>query len=127
MIEGVVVLAREPVVQVTLLCPDGSPAEIDAVVDTGCTAELVLPADAVAELGLPFEKTDRAIIADGSEIECPIHQARVLWDGVWRDVSVTVSETDPLVGMALMEGYRLSIDVIDHGRVALERLSPPGT
>lgn len=120
---GVVVSAREPIIHITLLCPDGSPAEVDAVIDTGCTAELVLPADAVAELGLPFEKMDAAIIADGSEIECPIHQARILWDGNWRDVSVSVSETDPLVGMALLEGFRLSMDVIDSGRIMIERLA----
>ena len=45
------------------------------------------------------------------------------WDGEPRRVSVDEADTDPLVGMALMNGYELCIQVIDGGTVTLGRLT----
>ena len=52
MIRGVVNARREAVVLLRLRGPTGTERGVDAVVDSGCTASLVLPAAVVAALGL---------------------------------------------------------------------------
>jgi hypothetical protein len=46
----------------------------------------------------------------------------ILWDGIRRDVTAMEAENDPLIGMTLLEGHRLTIDAIDGGPVTIEPL-----
>ena len=58
MIEGSVNAAYEAVVALSLQGPGGRTRDIEAVVDTGYSGFLTLPAALVAELGLPFSYTN---------------------------------------------------------------------
>ena len=58
----------------------------------------------------------RVVLADGSDVALDT----VLWDGRPRRVVAYVSEAAPLVGMALLAGYQLCVDVEDGGRVVIE-------
>ena len=44
----------------------------------------------------------------------------VLWDGQQRYIETGAVGMDPLVGMALMDGYDLHVEVEDGGRVIIE-------
>ena len=46
----------------------------------------------------------------------------MVWDGRDMAISVDESDTEPLVGMALMYSFRTLIDDIDGGQVQLTRL-----
>ena len=54
MIEGAVNAAYEAIVHLRLQGPEGRTRYIEAVIDTGYSGFLTLPAALVAELGLPF-------------------------------------------------------------------------
>ena len=103
---------------------EGSPGgiEIEAVVDTGFDGELQLPPDIVGRLGHPYEGRTRGILADGSEEWFRYHTGSVVWHRVEREVVVISSDGDPLVGMALLGGSRLTVDAAPNGAVRVEEL-----
>ena len=72
------------------------------------------------ELGLPFEGTARATLADGSETTFPYCGVAVLWDDQTRYVEADPADTTPLVGMRLLDGHSLYVEVEDGGRVVIE-------
>lgn len=51
-----------------------------------------------------------------------VYDARVLWRGRERFVPVYEAEGDPLVGMSLLRGSRLTIEVEPGGDVVIEDL-----
>jgi len=69
----------------------------------------------IQSLGLPFVRSSRTLLADGRESLFDIHEALVIWDGLPRRVLVDTAETDPLLGMALLEDYELRVQVRSGG------------
>ena len=120
MIEGVVNAAREAVVTLSLRGAAGRTLEVDAVVDTGFSRFLTLPPAMVAELRLGLTGVNRVILADGSEATLDVYGITVLWDGRTRDVVAYESDTTPLVGMSLLDGHSLYVEVSDGGRVEIQ-------
>ena len=120
MIEGVVNAAYEAVVSVSLHGPAGQAREIEAVIDTGYNGFLTLPTATVAELQLPFLGRSRATLANGAVETFNVHDATVLWDGQLRDIEADVMGSTPLVGMLLLDGHDLNIQVRDGGRVVIQ-------
>jgi clan AA aspartic protease len=96
--------------------------EIEGVLDTGYAGSLPLPSAIVSDLGLPFRGRGSVVLGDGSESEFDIHGATVAWAGQRRLVAIDVAETDPLLGMGLLLGNELTIQVIGGGSVALQPL-----
>jgi clan AA aspartic protease len=123
MIVGAVNTYREAVISLKVQGPDGQEQEIEAIVDTGFNGSLTLPSALITALELPFRSRGRAIMADGRENLFDIHKAKVIWEGRARPISVHAAETDPLVGMALVYGYELTIQVVEGGSVIIARLS----
>ncbi len=76
----------------------------------------------VAWLGLRLKSFGRGILADGSECLFDVYVAKVLWDGKERRVLIDEADTDPLVGMALLSGYELKMQIRSRGKVTLKRL-----
>ena len=121
MIDGAVNAAYEAVVPIAVRGPAGRVRDIEAVIDTGYNGFLTLPPVLVGALGLPFVTSGQAILADGGEETFDIHSVTVLLDGQPGDVDVYVSDTAPLVGMRLLDGHSVCIDVESGGRVVIER------
>ena len=119
MTEGVVNSAYEPIVPLSLQGPAGRMWEIETLVDTGFTGYLTLPRALVRELALPFVTSGWATLADGSQVSFDTYQVTVLWEGQLREVLADEADTTPLVGMLLMDGYDLSIQVRTGGRVVI--------
>ena len=123
MIEGIVNADLEAVVTVPVSGPAGQTRSVEAVIDTGFNGLLTLPPALVGELGLPYVTKSRATLANGSEDICDVHDATVLWDGQPRHIRVDVTDTTPLVGMALLESNSLHVSVRSGGRVLIEAIS----
>lgn len=120
MIEGVVNTAHEAVVTLALHGSGGQTRDIKAVIDTGFSGFLTVTPALPAELGLDFRGTSRATLADGSEITFPSYSVTVLWDGQARYIEADAADTTPLVGMRLLDGHSLYVEVEDGGRVVIE-------
>ena len=58
-------------------------------------------------------------LADGSQASFKVYGVTVLWDGQPRDVYTYVADSMPLVGMLLLDGHDLGIQVRDGGRVVI--------
>jgi clan AA aspartic protease len=95
---------------------------VDAVIDTGFNGFLSLPIDIIRELGLLWNYRDRATLGDGSETLFDVYDAEVIWNGQYREIEINAAETEPLLGMRLLKGYRLQVDTIEGGLVTIEML-----
>ena len=122
MIVGVMNSQREAIVRLVIVGPGGQERQIEAVLDTGYSGSLTLPSAVVSALDLPFRGRGSALLGDGSESEFDIHEATVAWAGQRRLAAIDVAETDPLLGIGLLLGNELTIQVIAGGVVALRRL-----
>ena len=120
MIVGAVNARLEAVVDLRVQGSDGRTLEIEAVVDTGYEGFLTLPAAVVAELDLPFLHLRWVTLADDTEVDLDVHDATILWDGQSIDVEADVAGSTPLIGMLLMDGYRLTVDVEVGGDVFIQ-------
>ena len=121
MISGVINERLEAVVSLELRGPNGDARVVNAIVDTGYDGYLTVAPRTVAELGLPFVSTGRARLADGSVIGFGIHHGTVNWDGLELLVELDEADTTPLLGMAMLDGHDLHLEVAAGGRVTIER------
>ena len=122
MIVGAMNSQREAVVRLVVVGPDGRKRPVDAVLDTGYTGSLTLPSALVASLDLPFRGRGSVLLGDGSESTFDMHEATVTWAGERRLTTIDVAETDPLLGIGLLLGNELTVQVIAGGSVALRKL-----
>ena len=120
MIQGEVNAAYEAVVILPLQDQGGRTRNIEAVVDTGYSGFLTLPPGLVDELGLPFAYIGQAILANDAEVDFDVHYVTVLWDGEPREIEADATGSTPLVGMLLLYGHSLSIEVESGGRVLIQ-------
>jgi clan AA aspartic protease len=91
-------------VDVVVRGPAGAERGVSAVVDTGFTGSLTLPAALVRELSLTYLIEQRAVPADGREVVVNVHEVTAIWDCRARQIPVLATGGTPLVGMALLNG-----------------------
>lgn len=97
-------------------------AKIDAILDTGFTDYLTLPEFLIDYLKLPRIGIRRAIIAHGGAVLLNLYLAKVIWHGKERDIEVLQTDKQPLVGMSLLRGSRVTLDVVTNGDVTIAPL-----
>ena len=123
MIYGVVNLRREATLPLVVGSANKQQQQVvDTVIDTGFSGFLSLPSAIIVALNLPWSASDIATLGDGSETLFDLYAATVIWDGQYREIYVAESETEPLLGMSLLYGYRLQVDAIEGGGVKIEAL-----
>lgn len=122
MIAGKVNADYEPIVRISVCDTSGQVHEQNAIVDTGFNGWLSLPPDFITALGLSWQRRGRAILADGSESIFDIYEATVIWDGQLLTIPVDEADSEPLIGMSLMDGYELTVQAMDGGIVTLTKL-----
>jgi len=123
MIRGVITPNREAIVRIGVRGSDGQKAQMDAVIDTGFNGFLTLPAQLIADLALPFAGATRAMLAEGREVSIDVFEVTVLWDDQERSIVALATKGSTLVGMALLFGKRVTLDVEDAGSVTIEALA----
>jgi clan AA aspartic protease len=122
MMHGVVNLRREATLSLVVGNANRQQQVVDTVIDTGFTGFLSLPSATITALDLPWNASDVVTLGDGSETLFDLYIATVIWDGEYREIYIAESETEPLLGMALLYGYRLQVDNIEGGAVKIEAL-----
>ena len=122
MIHGAVNWNREAVLKLRVSEPGMSGREFEAVIDTGYDGYLSLPRTIISALRLPWVRRGRAVLADGTEIDCEVYRAEIVWDGTQTPILVDEADTDPLIGMNLLNGFELKVQVRPRGKVTIKRL-----
>ncbi len=122
MIAGVVNARLEAVVRLRLRGPGGAESDLEAIIDSGFTSSLTLPAAVVTALGLARQAGGSAVLADGSIRQFDIYAAEVEWGGNWRPVLVSAVGGETLLGMRLLAGHRLCFEVVSGGAVEITPL-----
>jgi predicted aspartyl protease len=51
-----------------------------------------------------------------------VYRATIIWDGQRRDVLVGAADGNPLIGMMLLDGFELRIQVKDSGSITIHAL-----
>lgn len=122
MIYGVVNSRREATLPLVVGNSTGQREVIDTLIDTGFDGFLSLPSEIIVRLALPWTISNPATLGDGSEIVFDFYTGVVIWDGQYRTIDIAQSETEPLLGMAMLYGYRLQVDNVEGGIVKVEPL-----
>ena len=131
-IHGQVVLAGrvEPVnilearISVAVAGPSLEFREVEFVIDTGFSGWLTLPEVAVRELNLQLYQNRQVQIADNQVIWMSTYRAVAQWQG--RQIGILVYQTEnprPLLGTAMLEHCRLTVDMQEGGPVAVTPLA----
>ena len=123
MIAGSVNSRREAIVEIEVVDSGDQRHAISAVIDTGFSEYLCIPLSAIAALGLQRVCRVRMTLADGSEELMATYKATVIWEGVQRVVEVQAGKIDPFLGMAMLAGHELRIQVAEGGAVTIEAMS----
>ncbi len=98
----------------------GQEKKFSCLLWTGFAGGLLLPTEEVAALGLTRAETRAVQFADGSSIEAAVYPAQALLAGEARDVEVLAWNGEPRLGMALIEGYRLTMKFIKGGTITAD-------
>ncbi len=119
---GVVNADLEPLLRLTVRDAGGQPHDVEVVIDTGFNGFLTLPPALVAALGLPWLCRQQGQLADGNVLVFDVYVATVDWHGRPRSVEVEAADAQPLLGMALLQGSGLRIEVVPGGPVTITTL-----
>ena len=125
MILGNVNALKQAVISLDLRGPQGHTERVDAIIDTGYDGYLTVTPDIVARLQFPFRETRAYELGSGDLIDFPVHNARIIWDGQAKEIATVVTDGGILVGMSLLTGFTLFMDVIDGGAVRTEARPRP--
>ena len=120
MISGRVSAGLDPLVNIELGNGKGSFQSLQVVVDTGFSGELALPSELIQSLGLDYIDDVSVALADRQERPVRAYDGVVFWQGRSRDVMVLDMGSEPLLGMALLLGSRLTVSCRPNGAVVIE-------
>ena len=122
MITGKIVNNQEAAIELEVVGTDQL-EKIQTIIDTGFSEELTLPRDLIDRLGLPRIGDLPIILGDGYEVSVEMYLAIVLWHGEERIVQVLrTDDGKPLIGMSLLYGNRLILEIVTDGEVTIETL-----
>ena len=83
------------------------------------------PPEQVAALRLVPLGAQIVVLGNGSEAELALYEVAVEWHGRLTVVPALEIEGGALIGMALLRGSRLAMDVVEDGPVRIEPIAQP--
>jgi len=107
----------QAVVELEIVCRDGSSHTVPAVVDTGFNGQVSLSRRVVNEFDLPltYEGTVEVELASGDVIEEDIYSGTVRFDGQEVVAEILLTDTaDNFIGTGLLIGKVLQINFVTH-------------
>ena len=113
---------REAILKLVIIGEENCKIAIDAVIDTGFNGDLILPPEAISELGLKLQGYQKAVLGDGTTSQFQVYAATVIWDGSRKLVEVNAATSGVLIGMGLLEGYKLEVNSTPDGIVTITSL-----
>jgi clan AA aspartic protease len=117
---GRVTAEREAVVSIQVLGPAGQAVLVEAAIDTGYNGFFTFPSTLIRDLALPFVGITQATLGDGNDVSMEVFQGTVVWEALPREVLVLAADGGALMGMAMLGGSRVVLDVEDDGLVTIE-------
>ena len=122
MVIGKIGADLRPMVPIVVQGANGQERKILVLLSTGFRESLLLPAAEVAALGLPQIGTRPVEFPDGSRIEATVHPAQILLMREAPAVDVLAGGVEAKMGLALLEGCRVSMKFAIGEEVRAERL-----
>ena len=122
MITGKITANREAIIELEVIGSNQKREKVEAVIDTGFNGYLTLPNDLINYLKLQLAGSRHVTLGDGNVVVLDMYLAKVLWHGREREVLALQADGGPLVGMSLLYGNRVTLDVIDDGNVTINSL-----
>lgn len=122
MIKGEVSGDQQALVTIEIIDAYGRPCPVEVILDTGFTGYLTLSAETIRQLGLAPVGRRTFELANGELFEFEAYLAAVSWHEQLTDALVLRSGGDPLLGMTLLCGSRVTLDAVAQGEVSIEDL-----
>lgn len=113
---------REAVLKLAIIGNRSQKIAVDAVVDTGFNGDLILPIELVLELELIPQGYQKATLGDGTISQFRVYTGTVVWDGSRKAVEVNAATSGVLIGMGLLDGYKLEVNATLNGIVTITNL-----
>ncbi len=122
MMQGQVNNKYQAVISLTMYTPNGSEITFaDVLIDTGSDAEVVASASAIQLLGLYYlEPTDLRQV-DDEVVTVASFIGEVSWNGSRKEVKVICTGESLLIGMGLLRGHQMNMDIRPGGLVQIEQ------
>ncbi|HEX5324673.1 MAG TPA: hypothetical protein VFW40_12870, partial [Capsulimonadaceae bacterium] len=98
------------------------PLEIEFVLDTGFDGELSLPSHLAQLIDSEIAGTQSVQLADGRIASSPYYAIEIDWMDELRLTEVLLLEGNPLLGIELLKGHLLQIEISEGGEVSAEPL-----
>ena len=122
MITGKITANREAIIELEVIGSNQRREKVEAVIDTGFNGYLTLPNDLINSLKLQRAGSRHVTLGDGNVVVLDMYLAMVLWHGQQREVLALQADGGPLIGMSLLYGNRVMLEVIDDGDVTIDSL-----
>ena len=122
MMTGRITPDREAVLELGVVGSGREQETIEAVIDTGFNGYLVLSRIFADRLELQLAGNRRATLGDGHSIVLDAYLGTAIWHGRECAILVLQAEGGPLIGMSLLFGSRVTLDVTDGGTVTIAPL-----
>jgi clan AA aspartic protease len=119
---GSVNAALEAMLPLEVMDAMGQRHSITVKVDTGYDGYLSLPPSQIVALRLPWVETVTGFGAGGGSYRIDVYEATILWDSQPRIVKVDAVNSAPLIGTAMLERHRVTIEMILGGMVTIDPL-----
>ena len=88
--------------------------EVEALIDTGFNAYIILPSLIATRLGLELTSVTWVELADGSVIRNSVFSGHATFGGQSQEVEIMMTDSDEaLIGTALLSNYKLTIDFVN--------------
>ena len=123
MMTGIVTANREAIITLDIFGPNQQRQQIEAVMDTGFNGYLTLTSETITILRLPLAGHRQVTLGDGNVVVLDAYFARVSWHEQEREVMVLQADGGPLLGMSLLYGNRVTMDIMENGDVIIDEMS----
>jgi predicted aspartyl protease len=120
MIQGQVNGLRQATISLRLEGPTGKTHDLDFLIDTGCSEELIVTPMLQAALDLPVVGTKPVLLVGTIQWTFTLVEVIVHWHGQARLVRALLALGRNLVGTMLLEGSSIQIDMTSGGIVQID-------
>ena len=97
---------------------------VSAILDTGFSGFLTLPAVVIEELELTWSCRAEGLLGDGTRQVFDLYEGTVLWDDEPREVEIALSSSEPLLGTAMIYSHAVHFHAVEDGLVTIEAIQP---
>ncbi|RKU05760.1 clan AA aspartic protease [Candidatus Poribacteria bacterium] len=122
MITGKITANREAIIELEVIGSNQRREKVEAVIDTGFNGYLTLPNNLIRYLNLQRAGSRHVTLGDGNVVVLDVYLAMVLWHGQQREVLALQADSGPLIGMSMLYGNRVMLEVIGDGDVTIVSL-----